>query len=69
MTTIVMSFQRAFYNQTSPEVNGNVAHILLDRPIGWYLQQLGWVAAAGLVLVVVGQMVFARIEPNFAEEL
>ncbi|MGH2706059.1 MAG: ABC transporter permease [Actinomycetota bacterium] len=69
MTTIVMSFQRAFYNQTAPRVNGNVTHILLDRPIGWYLQHLGWVAAAGLALVVVGQFVFARIEANFAEEL
>lgn len=69
MTPIVLSFQRAFYNKVSPTVNGEQVQILLDQPMSWYVQNLALVGLAALVLIVIGQVVFAKLEGNFASEL
>jgi len=69
ITPIIMSFQRAFYNRISPRNESGVTRVLLDLPMSWYLQRLAYVAVFALVLLVVAQLVFARLEGNFAEEL
>ncbi|HVE75760.1 MAG TPA: ABC transporter permease [Actinomycetota bacterium] len=70
MTPIVLSFQRAFYNQVAPiDKTGNARQVLLDEPVWWYLEKLGYVALLGIAFLVVGQIVFAKAEGNFAEEL
>ena len=70
MAPVVLAFQRAFYNQTTP-VNGSgqAVRVLLGYGEGWYLKHLAYTGVVGLVLVLVGLMVFARAEGNFAEEL
>lgn len=65
MAPITLAFQRAFYNQVTPQG----IPILLDVPYSWYLGRLGIVALLALGLFVVGLAVFARAEGNFAEEL
>jgi len=37
--------------------------------VGWYLRNLGFVAAGAVVLLVVGWLVFQRLESRVAEEL
>jgi len=69
MTPVVLSFQRAFYNRVTPTLRGEPVSILLDQPMSWYLQRLSVVASVAVVLIVVGQIVFARLEGNFAAEL
>lgn len=69
VTPIVLSFQRAFYNKVAPSVNGESVSILLNQPMTWYVKNLLLVGAAGLVLIVIGQIVFAKLEGNFASEL
>lgn len=66
---IVLSFQRAFYNRVTPLQDGSAVPVLLDQPLSWYLQHLALVAVFALVLAVIGQIVFARGEGSFAEEL
>ena len=70
MAPVVLAFQRAFYNQTTP-VNGEgqPVRVLLEYGQGWYLKHLAFTGVLGLVLVLVGLVVFARAEGNFAEEL
>lgn len=60
MTPIVLTFQRAFYGRVPP---------LLDVSFSWYLEKLAYVGLAGIALVFLGQMVFVRLEGNFAEEI
>lgn len=69
MTTVVLSFQRAFYNRVAPLQDGVPTPVLLDVPMAWYLKNLGLVGAAALLLILLGQVVFARLEGSFAEEL
>lgn len=70
MTIVVLSFQRAFYNQVTPtDPNGNPVAVLLDKPGAWYLESLALVGLVAALLVVVGFKVFARFEGRFAEEL
>jgi ABC-2 type transport system permease protein len=70
MAPVVLTFQRAFYNQTTPMgTEGEPVRVLLQYGPGWYLKHLALSGAIGLVLVVVGLLVFARAEGTFAEEL
>ena len=69
MTPVVLTFQRAFYNMTTPVSDGKPVPVLLEVPFSWYLTRLLYTGAVGLVLFVVGLAVFARYEGNFAEEL
>jgi ABC-2 type transport system permease protein len=70
MAPVVMALQRAFYNQTAPVgAGGKPVPVLLDVGAGWYVERLALTGAIGVALVVVGLIVFARVEGNFAEEL
>lgn len=71
VTPIVLTFQRAIYNQTEPIGNdGNRLAILpADAGMTWYLFQLLGVAAGSLVLLALALKLFGRVEGNFAEEL
>ncbi len=59
---IVMVFQKALYN---PEPG--VA--LPDEDLLWYFRNLGFSAAAGIVLIIVGFTMFGRMEADLAEEI
>ena len=71
VTPIVLTFQRAIYNQTEPIGNdGNRLAILpADAGLDWYLFQLLAVAGVSLVLLALALKLFGRVEGNFAEEL
>ena len=81
LSTIVVVFQRGIYNVVATEggkptirpfaqTNETVVKILPpDMDLGWYVTHLGAVAAAGVVLLVVGLMFFGRVSGNFAEEV
>jgi ABC-type polysaccharide/polyol phosphate export permease len=79
VTPIVITFQRALYAKvdtgtttTSGGVLKNAAaatQILPNWSVGGYLLYVGYTAAVGLVLLLIGISVFGRLEANFAEEL
>lgn len=69
MIPIVLSFQRAFYNQVTPELDGVPTPVLLDKPMSWYFGGLGVIAVSATVLIIIGFYVFSRLEGRFAEEL
>lgn len=71
MAPVVLAFQRAFYNQTAPPMHpgGPRIQVLLSYGEGWYLKHLAYTGIVGVILAVVGLIVFARAEGNFAEEL
>jgi ABC-2 type transport system permease protein len=71
ISAVVVTFQRAIYNQVEAVgKDGNVIKILPeDDGLGWYLTRLGAVAAGSFVLLLVAMHVFGRLEGNFAEEL
>jgi ABC-2 type transport system permease protein len=62
VTSIVLTFQRAFYGSF-----GNV--IPPDLTFGWYLRNLAVVTAGVLILLAIALRVFSRLEGNLAEEL
>ncbi|MGI8793859.1 MAG: ABC transporter permease [Acidimicrobiales bacterium] len=61
VTPIVMAFQEALY--------GNFAGALPPHPVAWHLMTLGAVFIGSLVLLVIGMIVFHRLEGNFVEAL
>jgi ABC-2 type transport system permease protein len=64
---IVITFQRAFYGDFH---RPGEATILPDSlGYSWYLRNLGFVIAGGLVIFAVAMRVFRRLEGNIAEEL
>jgi len=85
MTSVVMSFQRAFYAKVNPlsgardpvthqlklDAAGHLerAHILIGFPLVTYLKYLGILAAVALLLIWIGFVIFGKGEGNFAEEL
>jgi ABC-2 type transport system permease protein len=71
ISAIVVTFQRAIYNKVEAiGKDGNAIHILpADVGIAWYLERLGAVALASLLLLMLAMHVFGRLEGNFAEEL
>src|SRR5205823_5682457 len=63
MASVVLAFQRAFYNQTAPVApGGQRVQVLLSYGEGWYLKHLAYTGIVGVILAVVGLMVFARAE-------
>lgn len=66
MTPIVLTFQRAIYNKTTPK-----GMPVLPTGVGpeWYLAHLGVVIVFSAALFLVALHVFGRLEGNFAEEL
>jgi ABC-2 type transport system permease protein len=69
MARIVLAFQRAIYGQVTPVIDGQPFRALIDAPLHWYLQGIGFAALAGVVLIAFGWWVFHRLDPIFAEEL
>ncbi len=70
MTGIVLAFQRGLYAQVSAAgENGEQQAVLVQAPLSWYYQRLGYVAILSLVSLGVCWMVFRRLEGRLAEEL
>lgn len=69
LTRVVLAFQRGIYGRITPVVDGVSTRVLIDAPISWYLQGIGYAALGGLILCVLGWWVFRRLEPILAEEL
>lgn len=70
MTGIALALQRALYGQTSPAAaDGQAVPVLIEQPVIWYATRLGYVAVGALLLLVVGWLLFRRLQPRLAEEL
>jgi ABC-2 type transport system permease protein len=70
MTGIVLAFQRGLYAQVSATGdNGEQQAVLVQAPLSWYYQRLGYVAILSVVALAVCWMVFRRLEGRLAEEL
>lgn len=71
LTAIVITFQRAVYNQTSyyDPTTDKTIEILPDEPVWWYLRNLGIIASVSFVILIGALVLFGRLEDNFAEEL
>jgi ABC-2 type transport system permease protein len=67
MARVVLAFQRGIYG--IPVVGGEPARILIEAPLGWYLQGIGYAAAGAAVLFALGWWVFHSMDARFAEEL
>jgi ABC-2 type transport system permease protein len=65
VTPIVLTFQRALYAR----LNGDSGAILPDWTVAHHLALVLAVGAFALVLLVVAEVVFGRLEGDFAEEL
>jgi len=70
LTPIVVTFQRAIYNNLAPVgVDGTVVQVLPAESVGWYITHVGIVGAIAVVIFYIALVVFGRLEGNFAEEL
>jgi ABC-2 type transport system permease protein len=70
MTGIVLAFQRALYSQVSAtSETGEPFPVLVQEPLGWYFERLGYVAVFSLVALAVCWAIFRRLEVRLAEEL
>lgn len=69
VTSITLTFQRAIYGTTEFRDAGGLHTILPDWSVGQHLLAVGVVGVVGVVLLLVGEVVFGRLEGNFAEEL
>jgi ABC-2 type transport system permease protein len=71
---IVITFQRAIYNQPEPEsaatgATGVVKVLPADAGIWYYTWHLALVGGLATVLFLIGLAYFGRVEGNFSEEL
>jgi ABC-2 type transport system permease protein len=70
VTSVVIAFQRAIYNQTTSVSEGTVTKILpVDAGFWWYAKNLAVVGGISLVLFTLALAYFGRVEGDFAEEL
>ena len=75
VTPIVLTFQRAFYNNLDPITTDKHSHvpsthwILPHLDLGWFAVHLPIVAVVACAVTYGGLVVFGRLEGNFAEEL
>lgn len=67
MAPIVLSYQRALYSRVVDPATGKV--LLVDAPIGWYAQRLGYVALLAAVILGAGWMLFRKLDGRLADEL
>ncbi len=65
MVSILITFQRIFYNK----VSAGPIPILPDGSVWWYLRNLAIVGMASTVLLVGALVLFGRLEDDFAEEI
>ncbi len=67
MTPIVLGYQRALYSRVvNPETGDD---ILVNAPIGWYAERLGYVALLAIVILGAGWMLFRKLDGRLADEL
>lgn len=78
MTSIVITFQRALYNQTdtggdaatgAKGLGGGGSAIIPDESVFWYLRNLVIVFVASMLLLWFALWLFGRLEGDFAEEI
>jgi ABC-2 type transport system permease protein len=69
LVPVVTTFERVLYNPTGFPPEQQQQFDLLIRPAEWYFQNLLLSLAVGVVALVVGLRVFARLEGSFAEQL
>ncbi len=70
LTPIVITFQRAIYNQPNFRDASNQLVVLFpDASTWWYLRNLGLVFAASALLLLGALWLFGRIEDNMAEAI
>lgn len=69
MTRLVLAFQRGIYGAAAPVVDGEPKPVVIDAPVSWFLEGVGYTALAGLLLLILGWWVFRKLDANFAEEL
>jgi ABC-2 type transport system permease protein len=67
MAPIVMSYQRALYSRVVNPADGT--RILVDAPVAWYAQRLGYVALLALVILGAGWLLFRKLDGRLADEL
>ena len=69
MTAVVLGFQRALYARVRVLENGELRTVLVDAPVSWYAQRLGYVLVAALIILAFGWWLFRRLDGRLAEEL
>ena len=69
MTPVVLGFQRALYSRINPVQDGRPTNVLVDAPVSWYAQRLGYVAMGAVVLLAGALLLFRKLDARFAEEL
>ncbi|HXZ82525.1 MAG TPA: ABC transporter permease [Acidimicrobiales bacterium] len=70
ITTVVLSFQRALYGKVYVKIGKNPhTAVLATYPYHFYLELLGGLLGASVLLLIGAMLVFGRISGNFAEEL
>ena len=69
MVSIVISFQRAIYGQTSYKTAAGVVQVIPDASIWWYLRNLAAVSVVSVGLLFLALWIFGRLEDNLAEEI
>jgi ABC-2 type transport system permease protein len=68
-SAVVTSIQRAIYRHPVMLSDGQPVKVLATGGYGFYLKWLGVAGVISLVLLVLGTLVFRRMEADFAEEL
>ena len=69
MANVVLGFQRALYSRVNVVQDGKLTNILVDAPVSWYAQRLGYVGIGALVILAAGLLLFRKLDARFAEEL
>ena len=69
MTPVVLGFQRALYSRINPIQDGHPTNVLVDAPVSWYAQRLGYVGIGAVVLLAGALLLFRKLDARFAEEL
>lgn len=66
---VVTTFERVLYNPTDFPPAQQAQFDLMIRPSEWYFENLMMSLTVGVIALVVGLRVFARLEGSFAEQL
>ena len=69
MTAVVTSMQRAIYRYPVVISDGQPVKVLATGGYGFYLKWLGVAGLVSVVLLIMGLLVFRRMQADFAEEL
>jgi len=69
LAAVVFGFQRAFYAQVNPPIDGKPVPVLIDLSVGRLALLLAGVIAGSTVLLLLCWRTFFRMSGDFAEEL